>query len=197
MGKILMLKDVRLSFPKLGEPEFFQGVKSRPDEKPRWSAAFHVDAKDPQKAQVDAALKEVAKEQWAAKADTYLANILGDPKASCWIDGARKEQAGVWIISSHRPSDKGRPLVFDTDKSPIYQPNNDLYPGKAGRIYSGMYVNAQIEIWAQDNKSGKGLRCTLLGIQRVRDGQAFGGGAAPSADAFAEIADGSDADDLV
>ena len=54
----------------------------------------------------------------------------------------------------------------------------------------------QVEFWAQDNKTGKGLRATLLGVQRVRDGDAFGGGAAPSADDIGEIAEGADADDL-
>ncbi len=212
MGIIVMLKDVRLSFPKLDEPEYFQGTKSRPDEKPRWSAAFHVGAQStayktdangkpleapgPAKARIDALLKETAAAQWPLKFESILANILPDPKGCCWIDGARKESPGVWILSSHRSSDKGRPVVLDNDKSPIYKATNEVYPEKAGRIYSGMYVNAHIELWAQDNKSGKGLRAGLLGIQRLRDGDAFGGGHAPVADAFAEVSDGKDADDL-
>ena len=99
-------------------------------------------------------------------------------------------------LSAHRYQEKGRPLVFDNDKSPIYQLDNTVYPGKEGRIYSGCFVNATVEIWAQDNKNGKGLRCTLLGIQRVRDGDAFGGGSRPDADDFDDVSEGADADDL-
>lgn len=194
MAKIILLRDVRLSFDVLGEPEAFQGKG-----KPRWSATFLVPASDPQKAMVDKVLEEVAVEKWAAKAKTHLLNILPDPKGCCWMDGARKAYDGYegnFALSTHRPQDKGRPIVMDNDKSPIYQPNNELYPGKAGRIFAGCYVDAQVELWAQDNENGKGLRATLLVIQRRRTGDSFGGGTVPTADAFGEITEGADADDL-
>ena len=85
---------------------------------------------------------------------------------------------------------------MDTDKLLIFKPNNKIYKNMGGRLYSSYFINMQVEFWAHDNKTGKGLRATLLGVQRVRDGDAFGGGAAPSADDFGEIAEGADADDL-
>lgn len=199
MGIKLMLNDVRCSFLTLGDPEYYQGQKTKDTDKRRWSATALIPASSPYKAQIDKALKDAALAQWEKKWETYYENIIVDPKGCCWIDGKRKEYDGYqghWALTAHRPEDKGRPIVFDTDKSPIYKPNNEIYEGKAGRIYSGCFVNMQVEIWAQDNKTGKGLRATLLGIQRVRDGDAFGGGAAPNADDFGEIADGAHADDL-
>ena len=199
MGIKLMLNDVRCSFLTLGDPEYYQGQKTKDTDKRRWSATALIPASSPYKAQIDKALKDAALAQWEKKWETYYENIIVDPKGCCWIDGKRKEYDGYqghWALTAHRPEDKGRPIVFDTDKSPIYKPNNEIYEGKAGRIYSGCFVNMQVEIWAQDNKTGKGLRATLLGIQRVRDGDAFGGGAAPNADDFGEIADGAQADDL-
>ena len=199
MGIKLMLNDVRCSFLTLGDPEYYQGQKTKDTDKRRWSATALIPASSPYKAQIDKALKDAALAQWEKKWETYYENIIVDPKGCCWIDGKRKEYDGYqghWALTAHRPEDKGRPIVFDTDKSPIYKPNNEIYEGKAGRIYSGCFVNMQVEIWAQDNKAGKGLRATLLGIQRVRDGDAFGGGAAPNADDFGEIADGAHADDL-
>lgn len=194
MGKILMLNDVRCSFLVLGEPEDYKS-----NQKFRWSATALIPYESPIKAAVDAALKEVAKEKWEKKWQSVYENIIVDPKGCCIIDGKRKEYDGYqghWALTAHRPQDKGRPLVLDNDKSPIYKPNNELYEGKAGRIYSGCFVNMQVEFWAQDNDTGKGLRATLLGIQRVRNGDAFGGGVAPNADSFGEITDGADADDL-
>jgi len=209
MGIVIQLSDVRLSFPKLDVPDYFKSVKQRPNDKKRWSAAFHigpqslaqrveggklVGVKGNAKAAIDEALKDVAKTTWEKKWELKLSNILPDPKGCCWQDGARKEMPGVWVLSSHRPEDKGRPLVMDTDKSPIYKPDNSLYEGKAGRIYSGMYVNAQVEVWGQGEPEG--LRCTLLIIQRLRDGDAFSGGAAPIAETMAEVSEGADAEDL-
>jgi hypothetical protein len=199
MGIKLMLSNVRCSFITLGEPEYFGGQKTKDTDKRRWSSTFLIPANSPYKKQIDEALRAVAKEQWPLKWEVHLANILPDPKGCCFVDGARKEYegyAGHWALSAHRTEDKGRPLVFDVDKSPIYKPNNELYEGKAGRIYSGCFVNGQVEIWAQDNKAGKALRCNFLGIQRFKDGDAFSGGTPPNADDFGEITEGADADDL-
>lgn len=194
MAKIILLRDVRLSFDTLGKPEDYKG-----NQKFRWSATFLVPVNDPQKLMVDKTLEEVAAEKWGAKAKTHLTNILSDPKGCCWQDGARKGYdgyEGMFALTTHRPQEKGRPIVMDNDKSPIFMPDNTVYPGKAGRLFGGCYVDAQLEIWAQDNTNGKAMRGTLLVVQRRRTGDSFGGGTTPTADAFAEIADGADADDL-
>lgn len=195
MGQKIMLSNVRCAFLTLGEPEQYQGKGAF-----RWSATALVPYGSDLKKTIDAALKTVAEERWEKKAAVYLEAILPDPKGCAWQDGKRKPDydgfAGHFALSTYRYQDKGRPLVMDRDKSPIYKPDNTLYEGKGGVIYSGCYVNMQVELWAQDNTTGKGLRATLLGIQKVRDGDAFGGGSAPVADDFAEVADGADADDL-
>lgn len=197
MGQKIMLNGVRCAFLVLGEPERYQ---NDPSQKPRWSATALVPYNSPMLKQVEAAIVAVAKEKWEKKWEAYLDAIKSDPKASAWTDGKRKPDydgfAGHWALAAHRYEDKGRPLVFDKDKSPIYKPDNSLYEGKAGVLFSGCFVNMQVEIWAQENKNGKGIRATLLGIQKFKDGDAFGGGAAPSADDFGEIAEGADADDL-
>ena len=191
----LMLPAVRCSFLVLGEPEDYQGNKQF-----RWSATALVPYDSPLRKLVEDALKTAAKEKWEKKWESIYENALADPKACCMIDGRRKPDydgfANHFALTAHRYMDKGRPLVLDNDKSPIYKPDNGVYEGKAGRVYSGMFVNMQVEIWAQDNKNGKGLRATLLGVQRVKDGDAFGGGAAPKADDFGDVAEGADADDL-
>lgn len=194
-----MLNNVRCSFITLGEPEYYGGQKTKATDKRRWSATALVPAGSPLHKAIDAAIEEVAKEKWEKKWQTVMENVRADPKACCFVDGKRKDYegyAGHWALTAHRNEDKGRPLVFDSDKSPIYKPNNEIYEGKAGRIYSGCYVNMQIEFWPQDNNNGKAVRATLLGIQRKADGDAFSGGVAPDESAFEEITEGGDADDL-
>ena len=207
----LILKDVRLSFPQLGEPDYYQSKKQRPDDERRWDAAFLIPYGSPQIAVVEAAILAVAKAKWEKKWEMVLENLRGDPKGFCFQDGKKKAYdgyAGHWALTSHRRESKGRPLVLDSDKSPIYlgkaasgapgEGPNDLYKGKAGRVYGGCYVNAHVEIFAWDStkNASKGIGCELLGIQRKRDGDAFTGGMAPDADAFDEITEGNNADDL-
>ena len=55
-----------------------------------------------------------------------------------------------------------------------------------GIVYSGCYVNASIDIYAFDNV-GKGNSAGLRGVQFLRKGDAFGGGAAADESEFDEI----------
>ena len=199
MGSIITLKNCRASFLTLGEPEYFGGSKQKPTDKRRWSATGLLPYADPQIKAVDAMVQEVGKAKWEKKWPTIWENISTTPNLFFKMDGKRKDYAGYeghFALTAHRNEDKGRPVVIDSDKSPIYKPTGELYEGKGGRIYSGCYVNMQIEFWCQDNNNGKAVRATLLGIQRRRDGDAFAGGVAPDPDAFEEITEGSDADDL-
>lgn len=193
-SKKLYLKDVRLSFDVLGKAEDYQGNGVF-----RRSATFLVPCDDPQKAMVDKVLIELAKEEWKDKGPFHLDNILVDPKGCCWVDGKRKSYdgyAGNFALTAHRKEADGRPIVMDNDRSPIYQPDDSFYPGKAGRLFGGCYVDCEVKVWTQDNKNGKGMRCELLVIQRRRKGDSFGGGSVPTADAFGSIEDGADAEDL-
>lgn len=206
----IMLNNVRLAFPVLGEPEDYQGNKRF-----RWSATALVPYGSPLRAAVEKALLEVAIDKWGKKGQAHYEACIGDKQTTCWLDGKKKPDydgfEGHFALTAHRPMDKGRPIVFDRDKSHIYKtkvvvdpatgreilvPTNELAEGKAGRLYAGMYVNFQCRFWAQDNANGKALRAELLGVQAFKDGDAFGGGAQPNPDEFGEVTEGADADDL-
>lgn len=195
MAVKLFLTNVRGAFLKLGEPEQYQNAGAF-----RWSATALVRKDDKaQIAKVEAALQTAAEEKWGPKGAAQLKAILGDKGKCAWLDGDKSTNdgyEGCMSLASHRASEKGRPIVFDSDRTPIYAPDNTLYPGKGGRIYSGMFVNMELEIWAQDNKHGKALRATLMGLQRYRDGDAFGGGSQPNPESFGEVAEGVDAEDI-
>lgn len=213
------IRNARAAFVELGTPDYFQGRKQRENDKKRWSNSFicgpqtqaSLDGKTwgPAKAVIDEAIRIEAANKWGAKATAYLANILPDPKGCAFQDGNRKPDyegyPGNWVLSAHRTEDKGRPLVLDGDKSQLYGHEdtegkwvitNTPAEGKAGRIYSGCYVNGSVDLWAQDNTSGKAMRAELIGVQFAAKGDAFSGGAAPSPDEFEAIANGADADAL-
>lgn len=187
----------RLSFECLGAPESYQ---NNPANKPRWSATFLIPADNAFKKEVDKVLQQVAEEKWGKKWKAIHDEIIIDKKGCCWIDGNRKQYngyEGMFALTAYRDAKDGRPLVIDNNGSPIYNNMNELNPGMAGRLFGGCYVRGEVEIWAQENKNGNGIRAGLLQVQRVKRGDAFGGASAPTAGALAAIADDDgDEDDL-
>lgn len=182
----LKLNNVRLSFADLFEAVQFDGKGDF-----YFGCQLLVPEGDPQKKLIDDAVAAVAKDKWGAKGAATLATLEGNPQKICWIDGKKREYegyAGNWALSTKRNQSKGRPLVLDGQKNPIVAAD--------GKVYSGCYVNASVEFWAQDNGYGKGVRCTLLGVQFFRDGDAFTAGSPASPDDFEALAEGATADDL-
>ncbi len=109
----------------------------------------------------------------------------------CYISGDldnQDEHDGFMILSAKRKESQGRPTVIDGQR-------NNLEPAD-GKPYSGCYVNAIVDVYAQTGDF-EGIRCSLKGVQFERDGDAFAGGSAASADDFETIEEGADAlDDL-
>lgn len=180
----IKLTNVRLAFPQLFEAKTVNG-----EGKPAFSAAFLIDPADPQVKAIHAAIEQVAKDKWGAKADAMLKQMRGTDKVALH-DGDLKSAydgfPGNLYISARSAT---RPLVINTDKTPLIEAD--------GKPYAGCYVNASVELWAQDNNYGKRINASLGGIQFAKDGDAFAGGGAASEDEFDDISAGADADSLV
>lgn len=103
----------------------------------------------------------------------------------CLKDGDEIDYDGYAGCYSIKASNNKRPTVIDKDRSPLTEDDN--------RLYAGCYVNAIVELWAQDNQYGKRINCNLLGVQFAKDGQPFGdGGKTASADDFDFLDDDDD-----
>lgn len=137
---------------------------------------------------IAAGIAEVAKEKWGAKADAILEKARKGKTGICYTDGDDKEYDGYaehMVLVATRSQEKGRPTIKDRDgTTPL--------TAEDGKPYAGCYVNGVVELWAQDNKFGQTVRCTLLGVQFAKDGEAFTGGAAATDDDFEPIADDAD-----
>lgn len=158
----IKLTNVRLSFPELFEAKTVNG-----EGKPAFSASFLLDPADPQVKTINAAIEQVARSKWGAKADTLLKLMRAQDKL-CLHDGDLKTYdgyAGNLYVSARNAT---RPLVIDANKSPLTEQD--------GKPYAGCYVNASIELWPQDNQFGKRINASLGGVQFLRDGDAFAGG---------------------
>ena len=178
----MKLQNVRLSFPDIFVPRPFKA-----GDDPKYKATFLVEKGSPQAKAIDAAIVEVAKAKWGAKAEGILKGIRGNANKFCFQDGETKSYDGYAGMMALSASNKARPTVLDRDKTPLTQDD--------GRPYAGCYVNAVVELFAYEN-SGNGISASLGGIQFVKDGDAFGGGGVATADDFDDLADGADASDL-
>lgn len=181
---IITLKNVRLAFPDLWVPTAFEEGQEK-----KYGATFLIPKNDPQLKMLKQAILNVATEQWKTKAQEVLKAITDNPQKYCLQDGDTGSRTGYDGYAGHMAlsaKNKKRPTVKDRDTSQLSESD--------GRPYAGCYVNASIEIWAQENKYGKAMRASLRGIQFVRDGDQFTAGTVAGDDEFEDLGSGADAD---
>jgi hypothetical protein len=123
------------------------------------------------------AIKEEAKKEWGDKAEETLKAVQASGKVWCLRDGDlkdRPEYKGKFVVSS---KNEMKPLVIDENGSPVSATD--------GKVYSGCYVHAIIEVKA-GSKPSKQVYAYLLGVKFAGDGDRLSGSVA-SADDFAAI----------
>lgn len=168
VNKQVRLDGVRLSFPHLFAADAFNGGK------PRYSASLLMDKGSPAYEAAAAAVKAVLAEAFPGK------KLPADKIAL--RDGAEKDFGGygegVWYLSASAPENRP-PQLFDRYAERLTSDD--------GTLYAGCYVNAIVEIWAQDNEYGKRVNAKLLGVQFAKDGEAFGATAPDLSNEFSPV----------
>jgi hypothetical protein len=159
----------------------------------RYNASFILKPGGDNDKRVQAGIREAAAETFGKKADAKLAEFKGNSNKMCYVSGDTKEYdgyKGMLILSAHRKQESGRPLVIDGNRNPV--------EAKDGVIYAGCYVNATVDIYAQDGQN-PGIRCGLKGVQKAADGDAFSGSKVSTPDEFDDLGapEGEEASDLV
>lgn len=168
----IVLKNVRLSFPSLFQPEVYGGEPTG-----KYAATFILDKEV--HAKEISIIKKATNDLMMA---TFKGKIPSDKLAlKDGDESGRPEYAGAYTIKA---STKKRPTVIDRDKSPLVEED--------GKPYSGCYVNAIISLWAQNNAYGKRINGNLLGVQFYKDGEAFGSGPIDVSGDFEEYDDAAD-----
>lgn len=174
----IVLKEVRLSFPDLFTAVQYQGTGPF-----NYRTLALLEKGDENCKKVVKTMQDIAKEKWGDKASTVYKQIMANPKQCMYADGDLKDfngAAGHMIVSATRALKDGPPKIVGRDGKTIITESSGL-------IYSGVYVNMSIDVWAQDNKFGKGIRAGLVAVQFVKHGEAFGGAAAATSDDFEDI----------
>lgn len=170
MSKI-MLPNVRLSFPSLFHKAVFDGKETKFEA----TLLINKSAQDDKVDEVKAAINEMIREAFKTPPEKFPAD------KRCLKDGDGIDYAGYDGHMSLKASSSKRPMVLNRDKTPLTEDDN--------KLYAGCYVNAIIELWAQNNQFGKRINANLLGVQFFKDGEPFADGVTASASDFEAFKD--------
>ena len=186
MSERVMLKNVRIDFYKssIWIPQDYEN-----NGKFRRTAYFVIQPGSENDKLLTHDFQKEAEAAWGKSWKSVLESVWGRPKECAYIKGDLKDKegyTGMMCLTAHRRKEDGPVKVIDRAKGE---------DGKFleltvddGRPYPGCYVNALVEPWCQ-KKPNVGVRCKLITVQFVKDGDAFGGGGPATADGFEEVVD--------
>lgn len=197
MANEVMLTKVRLSFPTLVEPKAVQ-----PGQAEKYSADFimgkdHVGLKE-----FNAVVLSMVNDKWKDNAQTILNMIQGDRKLRCFGEGNDRVNKKTFQpydgyadkVYISAKSDN-QPQMVKTNGTPVDKNNTMEAMDVARKLYGGCYVNVALRPWLQDNQHGRAVRCELIAVQFLEDGEAFGEGATDVSGMFGAVT-GADDDDV-
>jgi hypothetical protein len=173
-------------FPALAEAQAIG------DGEAAYGARFVVDPKNAEHvAQLEAAMKDVAKAKWKDDAEAVLAMLTEEGKVAFEKKPYRSKKTGKiyegfegkYNLGARTSVNKPKPTCFDE-----YGKELATKPQIEQKLHSGCLVHAKVEMWAQDNSYGRRINCSLLGVMYAGEGDRFGGGSGPaSKDDFADM----------
>lgn len=163
-NKLFLTPRARLSFPSL-----FEARASIAGQKPKFSATliFDLEAqKTPEWQALKAAEVAAIHEEWGSKKPAGLKSPFRKAEEKQNDDGTFKLgfAAGFAFMN-----------VTAQEKFP---PKVVLRNGKDATekdVYGGCYVRAQLTAFAYDTNGNRGVSFGLRGVQKLEDGEAFGG----------------------
>ena len=175
MSVQIVIRNVTIAFPAIFEK---QAVG---DGEPAYGAKFIIPPNHPQVDEIRNAIQASATGKWNDKASSVLKLLTADKKVA-FVEGPYLNKNGepyagfadAFHLSSRSATVK--PSAWNSANLPTTSAD--------GLIYSGAFVDASVEIYAQDNKWGRRINCGLRGVRFVAHGESFGGGTPASASEF-------------
>lgn len=157
-----VLKNVRLSFPKVFVPEEYMG-------KTRYSVQCVMAADDTENVdKLNKAIEQAVESAFPGKTEAKIKQFRGSK--TTWP--IKQLDDGFIAVSPKRDETKGAPVVVDKKKQII--PASD----SMNKVYGGVYANVLIDVYCYATNGG-GVTTYLNGIQSLETGAPFGG--APTA----------------
>lgn len=156
----------RLSFPAIWDPQGFtnnDGTKTEPK--------FAATLLFPKDADLSA-LKKLAFDTMAEKWPKGIPSGFKSPFRS---GDEKPDLAGYPGTVFVKASSSRRPKIVDLCLQEILDRD---------QVYAGCYVRASVNCYAYDQRGNRGVAFGLLNLQKIRDGESFGGTSRPEDDFF-------------
>jgi len=173
-GVTVKLTNVRLSFPHLFEKDNFK----------RYSANFLVEPGTDADKAIRAAISAAARNMWGDNAKAKMEALVAKDEV-CYRKGEVKQTQGGDVLDGYA----GKMVLTGTSsvQPTLLNETRDKITEESGKLFSGAFVNAIVEIWPQNGPKYYGIRCQLQGVQHYKDGESFGGGRRASVDEFDDV----------
>jgi hypothetical protein len=137
------------------------------------------------------AMRTAAVSRWRDRADVVMTELNAGARLAVRSGAAKASTPGFLGSYSIACGAKveNPPVLLDNYLNAAGTGPQELKRPQA-RLYSGCYVNAQLDFWPQDNQAGgKRVNADIKVVQFLTDGDPLGGGGAPAdASAFASFA---------
>lgn len=164
MGNVIKIPACRLSFPDLEEAKAFEEGQIA-----KFGVMLLLDPKNPvharKLAEMQVEEERMILEAWGEAPAKLVLEYTGSGNDRTNMQSGEIYQGyeGMVFIACKNTN---QPLLIDTER-------NILPKGDKG-IVGGMYANATINLFCQENKYGKAIRASIRGVQALGYGEPFG-----------------------
>lgn len=167
----LLIENARLAFPALLEVSERTG---------KYGCALLLEKDNPACAKIEEMAVSLVTEGDKKNADSIIKRAKQVDKWPLHDGNAKEKYAGYadhLFVNASCPS---KPKLRDRNPKELITDEEDI----RSKFYSGARVNAVVELFWYNNKFGKGVGCSLAGLQFVSDDDRFSGGAPATDDDF-------------
>lgn len=182
----ISLRNVRLSFLRLDKPEAFEKGQTE-----KYQATALLDPSDAEHAKAIALIKNTAAQ--------LCKDAYGDVPDEIKAEPLDRLPFGLAAAHPKKSKYEGYEGKFYVTCNNAVKPGianragQSVLPGEPQFPYSGCYGNVNLNLWAllgpNRNKYGARIGANLVGVQFVRDGEAFGQGPISAEDEFEALPD--------
>ena len=190
MAEIIMLSNVRLSFPQLVEPRAFQEGQPK-----KYSADFILSPTSDDWKKFMQSVMGAVQAKWGENAQAVLQMVQADRKLRCFGNGVEKIDKktfkpydGYQDMAYVSANNANMPQMIEANGKAVDPSNTMAFQMLARKMYGGCYVNAAVKPWVQENQFGRGIRCELVALQFAKDGEPFGDGVPDASNLFGVVA---------
>ncbi len=159
---LLVLKDVRIMYPKLFSAERFQDKIENPL---RYGVSLILPKGGALLSEYWSIANKAAEFFWGSAAKSYMDRLEHNKQCNCLTDGDLKTDVegveNAYVLRS---------ITYEKSPPQLLDENMKVLDESQGKLLSGDYANVIVSLRATKDKAGDAMRCNLTAVQFEREG---------------------------